>query len=164
MRILVPLKSIREVLKSEKTLVPASLDFIPIPFPQTHSIHGLRPFVAAVKVPNMPLDHFNFQVPQDKFEDVITFLKTSLEHMGFKEYFRPIPHVIGMGDANPYLWISAIDTKDQDSKIWESFLKHTHIAFTAESKHSTTCQVDTHQGVLRQAPSTSLMVVLTLPH
>lgn len=33
----------------------------------------------------MPLDHFSFPVPQDGFEDFISFLKTSLSHLGFKE-------------------------------------------------------------------------------
>ena len=33
----------------------------------------------------MPLDHFSIPVPQDEFENTITFLTTSLEHMGFKE-------------------------------------------------------------------------------
>ena len=82
----------------------------------------------------MPLDHFSLLVPQSKFEDMIKFLHNSLQHMGFKEQVRPAPSVVGMGEANPYLWVAGLDSKGGDEKIQESVMKEQHIAFTAESQ------------------------------
>lgn len=82
----------------------------------------------------MPADHFTIVVPQPKFEGVITFLTTSLAHMGFKEHMRPVPTVVGLGEQHPYLWFVGLDPKDADEKTQEAILKHVHIAFTAESE------------------------------
>ena len=81
----------------------------------------------------MPLDHFSLIVPSPYLEDMVTFLTTSLAHMGFKEMLRPIPTVVGMGDTSPFLWIACIDPNDGDVKTQEACLKKQHIAFTAES-------------------------------
>ena len=81
----------------------------------------------------MPLDHFAFYVPQSKFEDIITFLTTSLQHLGFKEHMRPKPTVVGLGDAFAFLWIAAIGPEAGDEKTQASSLQGNHIAFSAES-------------------------------
>jgi hypothetical protein len=44
---------------------------------------------------------------------------------------RPIPYVVGFGDARPFLWIDTIEGGDE--KTLEALLKKQHIAFTAES-------------------------------
>ncbi len=85
----------------------------------------------------MPLDHFSLMVPQPKLEGMVAFLTSSLQHMGFKEFFRPIPSVVGMGDAAPFMWIAGVDPKDADEKTQETLLKRQHIAFTAESQSRT---------------------------
>lgn len=83
----------------------------------------------------MPLDHFSLLVPAPKIDDMVTFLTSSLKHLGFKVYMRPTPSVVGMGDGVPYLWITALGPKDgDDEKIQESLLKRQHIAFTADSQ------------------------------
>jgi hypothetical protein len=33
----------------------------------------------------MPADHFTLTVPEAKLEEIVTFLTSSMEHMGFKE-------------------------------------------------------------------------------
>lgn len=47
---------------------------------------------------------------------------------------RPIPTVIGMGDATPFLWITGIDISDADLKAADKFYKGQHTAFMAESQ------------------------------
>jgi hypothetical protein len=84
----------------------------------------------------MPLDHFSIVVPNSKLDGVAAFLTSSLHHMGFKEYNRPIPTVIGMGDKVPFLWLAGLDPKDGDVKTQEAVVKRQHIAFTAESQSS----------------------------
>ncbi len=72
----------------------------------------------------MPLDHLSFTVPQSKLEGMVTFLTSSLQHMGFREHMRPIPSVVGMGDAVQFLWIVGLgfqrrgrkDTRDSHEK------------------------------------------------
>ncbi|KAI9844276.1 MAG: hypothetical protein M1837_005686 [Sclerophora amabilis] len=80
----------------------------------------------------MPLDHFSICVPESKFEPIITFLTSSLEHMGFKEHMRPVPTVVGLGDAFPFLWIASSGGGSEDG-AHERALKRHHIAFTAEN-------------------------------
>lgn len=82
----------------------------------------------------MPVDHFSLVVPSSKLEDLITFLKSSLQHMGFKEFWRPIPTVVGLGDSRPYMWIAGVDPKTGDTEGQESLVKREHIAFTADSQ------------------------------
>ena len=49
---------------------------------------------------------------------------------------RPVPSVVGMGDAVPFLWVAGLGPNDGDEKTQESVLKSHHIAFTAESQSS----------------------------
>jgi hypothetical protein len=82
----------------------------------------------------MPADHFSLVVPEAKLEDLISFLTTSLGHLGFKEMMRPVPHVVGLGEESPYLWISAPCPENVDGKSIDGLLKQIHVAFAAESK------------------------------
>ncbi|KAI9673449.1 MAG: hypothetical protein M1817_002911 [Caeruleum heppii] len=81
----------------------------------------------------MPLDHFSLCVPQSKLDDTVNFLASSLKHMGFKEHMRPIPTVVGMGDAVPFIWIAGVGAEFGDEKTQVTLLKRQHIAFTAEN-------------------------------
>jgi hypothetical protein len=82
----------------------------------------------------MPAHHFTLQVPESKFEEVVAFLVSSLKHTGFKEFFRPIPTVVGLGETNPYLWIAAVPEGNGVGPVLENLLKHNHLGFEATSK------------------------------
>ncbi|CZR56067.1 uncharacterized protein PAC_05955 [Phialocephala subalpina] len=79
----------------------------------------------------MPAHHFTLQVPESKFEEVVAFLVSSLKHTGFKEFFRPIPTVVGLGETNPYLWIAAVPEGNGVGPVLENLLKHNHLGFEA---------------------------------
>lgn len=82
----------------------------------------------------MPLDHSSVTVPASKFEQTVSFLTTSLAHLGFKELYRPIPTVVGMGEEKPYFWVDArADIDAREEEVLLKVLKTTHIAFAAES-------------------------------
>ncbi|TVY40128.1 hypothetical protein LOCC1_G006875 [Lachnellula occidentalis] len=78
----------------------------------------------------MPLDHMTLTVPQAKLEDIIKFLTTSLQPLGFKEMMRPLPNIVGLGDTAPLFWLN---THDGDAETQEALFKKAHIAFTATS-------------------------------
>ena len=82
----------------------------------------------------MPIDHFSFMVPQPKLNPLISFLTTSLGHMGFKEMFRPIDHVVGLGEQVPYFWLTGCVPADVQEESLMKVLKGLHVAFRAESK------------------------------
>ncbi|KAI4152240.1 MAG: hypothetical protein LQ340_003033 [Diploschistes diacapsis] len=81
----------------------------------------------------MPLDHFFLSVPPSKYEGVISFLLTSLAHMGFREFRRPIPLVAGLGDSSAFLWINGLNREGVDDATLDLFASKNHIAFTAEN-------------------------------
>lgn len=99
----------------------------------------------------MPVDHFTLTVPRAKLDEVVTFLTTSLAHLGFHEmyvrYFsktchpylfcdsrvRPIPTVVGMGETKPYFWLNTVNLEGDEAKGFEAGLKAQHIAFSAKS-------------------------------
>ena len=81
----------------------------------------------------MPVDHFTLCVPQSSFEEIISFLVASLQHIGFKEHTRPVPYAAGLGDKTPYMWIVGTDEKEV-KKAPESRLKKEHIAFSVKSQ------------------------------
>ena len=44
-----------------------------------------------------------------QFEAEITFLISSFSHLGMKEFLRPVPGVVGLGDTDrPWLWIAGL--------------------------------------------------------
>lgn len=86
----------------------------------------------------MPVDHYSLQVPADKLEDLIQFLVASLAHMGFKEHYRPVPEVAGLGEERPYFWISGLIPAGTDAETVLALLKSNHMAFTAQSRSFST--------------------------
>lgn len=84
----------------------------------------------------MPLDHFSLTVPPSKLEPLVQFLIASLHPLGFKEHVRPAPHVVGMGETHPYLWLAALFPDTLDEKTIKDIMEKQHIAFTAESSSS----------------------------
>lgn len=79
----------------------------------------------------MPLAHVSVEVPASKVNELVTFLINSLQHLGFKEYFRPIPSVVGMGDESPYLWITGVEFEGSDEATVAKILNKHHVAFNA---------------------------------
>lgn len=82
----------------------------------------------------MPCDHFTLQVPRAKFDELVGFLVSSLAHMGFKEHWRPVPQVVGLGEERPYLWISSLIPENTDAETVTALLRGNHMAFTAKGK------------------------------
>jgi len=82
----------------------------------------------------MSLHHFCVLVPPTKLEDLVTFLKTSLAHLGFKEFTRPVPGMVGMGKDSPYLWVDSYHVVEEaDINAVQRMLGVTHVAFEASS-------------------------------
>jgi hypothetical protein len=82
----------------------------------------------------MPIDHFSFMVPQPKLDPLISFLTTSLAHMGFKEMMRPMDNVVGLGEQVPYFWLTGCVPGDVQEESLMKVLRGLHVAFRAESK------------------------------
>lgn len=81
----------------------------------------------------MPLDHSSLTVPASSVAPLLTFLTSSLAHLGFKEQIRFGPYVVGLGEDKAYFWIAGILSPDADAKTVEDMLKKQHFAFGAES-------------------------------
>lgn len=82
----------------------------------------------------MPADHFTLAVPETKLAEVIVWLTSSLEHLGFKELMRPAPNVVGMGEGIPYLWIQGFNPEGMSEETLAMLMNNTHIAFTAKGR------------------------------
>jgi hypothetical protein len=54
--------------------------------------------------------------------------------MGFEELPRPNQNLAGIGELALYFWLNGLVPEDVDEKSLDSLLKHSHIAFSAESK------------------------------
>ena len=81
----------------------------------------------------MPVDHFPLIVPPSAFDATVKFLIDSLGHLGFKEFWRPMPGVVGMGETDAYFWISSVSANGINEAALMKTLERTHIAFQAES-------------------------------
>jgi hypothetical protein len=82
----------------------------------------------------MPLHHFCVLVPPTKLEYLVTFLTTSLAHLDFREFARPVPGMVGMGNDSPYLWVDSYHVVNEaDVNAVQRMLDVTHVAFTANS-------------------------------
>lgn len=83
----------------------------------------------------MSLHHFSVLVPSAKAEGLITFLKTALAHLDFREFQRPVPGMVGLGKDSPYLWVDSYHVVDEaDVNAVQRMLDVTHVAFRASSK------------------------------
>jgi hypothetical protein len=59
----------------------------------------------------MPVDHISYSVHFSKFDDEVNFILAAFKHLGYKEFMRPCPGVVGLGDDQPWLWISGLDNR-----------------------------------------------------
>ncbi|KAI4219680.1 MAG: hypothetical protein L6R36_008155 [Xanthoria steineri] len=81
----------------------------------------------------MPLNHSSFTLPALKVAPLLTFLTSSLAHLGFKEHARFGPYVVGLGEERAYFWLAGILSEDVDGKTMDEVLSKQHFAFTAEN-------------------------------
>lgn len=86
----------------------------------------------------MPLsiDHTTLVVPTSKLNDMVTFLLTALKPLGLKEWMRPIPTSVGLGDATPFFWVTGIEG---DEETLQAVMRNEHFAFSAASKSVVFC-------------------------
>ncbi|KAL8665073.1 MAG: hypothetical protein Q9168_007775 [Polycauliona sp. 1 TL-2023] len=82
----------------------------------------------------MPLDHSSLTVPASSVAPLLTFLTSSLAHLGFKEQIRFGPYVVGLGEDKAYFWVAGILSPDADEKTVADMLKKQHFAFGAENE------------------------------
>jgi hypothetical protein len=96
----------------------------------------------------MQVDHISLAVPYAKLGAEVTFLTSSMAHMGFKELMRPHPAVVGMGvGRSPFLWVSGVDSARNEIVEDGNRILKVHLALTAESKSGSfpeqfACDVD----------------------
>lgn len=89
----------------------------------------------------MGFSHVGLTVPDDKFEETVSFYLAALAPLGFKEHLRPHPKVVGMGVYYPEFWIAS-DAVPSSSASVEVVLAgrqnvvfgSTHVAFSTGSK------------------------------
>ncbi|KAM5452142.1 putative lactoylglutathione lyase [Microsporum audouinii] len=89
----------------------------------------------------MGFSHVGLTVPDDKFEETVSFYLTALAPLGYKEKLRPHPKVVGMGVCYPEFWIassavpSASASEDDTATPGkEVVFGSTHIAFSTGSR------------------------------
>ncbi|EXJ57705.1 uncharacterized protein A1O5_12495 [Cladophialophora psammophila CBS 110553] len=96
----------------------------------------------------MPIDHMSYAVPFSKVDDEVAFLLAAFSHMGLKEFFRPAPGVVGMGDDSPWLWIAGVEDRQpipNDAKVLMN-----HVALQAKDR----AQVDAFHAAALKAGGT----------
>ncbi|CAL8584348.1 hypothetical protein XPA_009950 [Xanthoria parietina] len=81
----------------------------------------------------MPLNHSSLTLPAPKVAPLLTFLTSSLAHLGFKEHARFGPSIVGLGEETAYFWLAGILSEDVDAKTVDEVLRKQHFAFTAEN-------------------------------
>lgn len=81
----------------------------------------------------MPLtiDHTSIVVPTSKLDDMVKFLLAALEPLGLREWMRPIPTSVGLGDQTPFFWVTGIQG---DEETLRAVMRNEHFAFTAASE------------------------------
>jgi hypothetical protein len=92
----------------------------------------------------LTLDHTTLVVPASKLEDIVEFLLTALKPLGLREWMRPIPTSVGLGDKTPFFWVTGIEG---DEETLRTVLRSEHFAFSAGSKFGLIrsrhqCQID----------------------
>ncbi|KIV89304.1 hypothetical protein PV10_08881 [Exophiala mesophila] len=81
----------------------------------------------------MPLDHICLITPFSKVDDEATFLLTAFAHMGLREYARPAPGVVGLGDdTGSFLWVGGYDAQQRPIPDGAT-IQRIHIALTAKN-------------------------------
>jgi hypothetical protein len=81
----------------------------------------------------MPLsiDHTTLVVPISRLDDVVKFLLAALEPLGLREWMRPIPTSVGLGDKTPFFWVTGVEG---DAETLRTVMRNEHFAFSAGSK------------------------------
>ncbi|KIX95853.1 uncharacterized protein Z520_08561 [Fonsecaea multimorphosa CBS 102226] len=96
----------------------------------------------------MSIHHMSFPVPYSKVDNEVAFLAAAFGHMGLKEFLRPVPGVVGMGELSPWLWITGVENRQpisDDTKILKN-----HVALEAKDR----AQVDAFHAAALKAGGT----------
>ncbi|BCS21650.1 VOC family protein [Aspergillus puulaauensis] len=70
------------------------------------------------------IDHVGISAPTEQFESLVTFYKSALAPMKYKEIMR-FPGTVGLGDEVPDFWISETESDTP---------QNLHFAFTADDR------------------------------
>jgi hypothetical protein len=83
--------------------------------------------------PIMPLtiDHTTLVVPASNLNDIVQFLLATLEPLGLREWMRPTPTSVGLGDKTPFFWVTGVEG---DEETLRAVMRCEHFAFSAGSK------------------------------
>jgi hypothetical protein len=81
----------------------------------------------------MPLsiDHTSIVVPVSKLDDMVKFLLAALKPLGLREWMRPTPTSVGLGDKTPFFWVTGVEG---DEETLRSVMRCEHFAFSAGSE------------------------------
>ncbi|EFE39290.1 glyoxalase family protein [Trichophyton verrucosum HKI 0517] len=88
----------------------------------------------------MGFSHVGLTVPDDKFEETVSFYLAALAPLGFKEHLRPHPKVVGMGVYYPEFWISSNAVPSSSAGVdvpagsKDVVFGSTHIAFSTGNR------------------------------
>ncbi|KIW24210.1 uncharacterized protein PV07_09938 [Cladophialophora immunda] len=80
----------------------------------------------------MSIHHMSYSVHFSKVDDEVAFLLAAFGHMGLKEFLRPVPGVVGLGESAPWLWIVGVEDRQpipDDTKILRN-----HVALQAKDQ------------------------------
>lgn len=102
-------------------------------FPQCSRLKPIPEDTLEKQAIDMPLDHFVIVVPDGRLEEMVSWLISANAVFEFKEFLRPVSHVVGMGEERPYFWVVSDATTEATEMQIREWRKQ-HIAFTVESK------------------------------
>ncbi|KAH0844093.1 hypothetical protein AYO21_02152 [Fonsecaea monophora] len=96
----------------------------------------------------MSCHHLSYPVAFSKVDAEVAFLVGAFGHMGLKEFMRPVPGVVGLGDTKPWLWVSGLEDRQpipDDAKVLRN-----HLALEAKDR----AQVDAFHAAALKAGGT----------
>ncbi|KIX06259.1 uncharacterized protein Z518_04234 [Rhinocladiella mackenziei CBS 650.93] len=97
----------------------------------------------------MPVHHISLPVPFSQVDAEVSFLVAAFGHMDIKEFMRPVPGVVGMGDDRPFLWIVGLDKKHEPVPD-DAQITRIHLALSAKDRS----QVDAFHAAALKAGGT----------
>ncbi|KAK2735713.1 hypothetical protein FQN57_001162 [Myotisia sp. PD_48] len=81
----------------------------------------------------MGFSHIGICVPQEKFDETVSFYLATLAPLGFKEHMRPLPNTVGLGVWYPDFWITGVPMS-ASTEGKEVVCAPTHVAFDVNNR------------------------------
>ncbi|KAK2795456.1 hypothetical protein FQN52_005223 [Onygenales sp. PD_12] len=81
----------------------------------------------------MPISHIGLSVPLSRFNETVTFYKSALAPLGYKEHLRPVENVVGLGAMYPDFWITGVKDDDDDDEPAQQ-QPSVHVAFSIKHR------------------------------